>query len=75
MSQTVEWTRQRIVRQMIALKQYISQLPDNTGMLARMSGKDGDRFLQRTCDFIMAELGHPADEGAGRRARRTVTGE
>lgn len=74
MSQTVEWTRQRIVRQMIALKQYISQLPDNQGMLARMSGKDGDRFLQRTTDFIMAELGHETVPQATARSRRVVTG-
>lgn len=75
MSQTIEWTRQRIVRQMISLKAYISQLPDAAPMLARMSGKDGDRFLQRTVDFIMAELGHEAVPQATARARRAVTGE
>jgi hypothetical protein len=76
MSQTVEWTRQRIVRQMIGLKQYVSQLPDNHQMLAHMSGKDGDLFLQRVTDFIMTELGYPTlTERAARKAQRHVSGE
>lgn len=73
MSQTIEWTRARIVRQMISLKQYISQLPDNREMLARLSGKDGDRFLQVTVDFIMEQLGHKS-ERESRRARQQVSG-
>jgi hypothetical protein len=76
MSQTVEWTRQRVIRQMISLKSYISTLPDNREMLRRMTGKDGERFLQRVCDFIMTELGHPVEsETASRKARRHVSGD
>jgi hypothetical protein len=76
MSQTVEWTRQRIVRQMIGLKQYISQLPDSRAMLARMSGKEGEQFLERVSNFIMAELGHPVQTStAARIARKHVSGD
>ncbi len=76
MSQTVEWTRQRIVRQMIGLKQYISQLPDNREMLSRMSGKDGEGFLQRVSDYIMTELGYPTiTDRAARKAQKHVSGE
>lgn len=75
MSQTVEWTRQRIVRQIIGLKQYISQLPDNREMLGRMSGKDGDRFLREVTDYIMDKLGHPVEcDSAARKAHKHVSG-